>query len=387
MDISSSISSRLSKHNTRIDDLIVKWYRTYLAFICMFALFGYAFTLLFPLLVILASINIYYSLLNSAVIDWTAVLIWSVVLIFAALLCYRITQFKPVQPTGLSITEEKAPEIYKLIEQLHAHFKRPKIHRVVITTEYELDVVKVPKWALPVWSTNTMIIGLPVLLCLSATQFECLMARRIGQFSKRHNPLTNWLYQLRGIWKLYSRAYEKQKYLDSKLLKWFYDAYAVLYTSVTAHVARVDELHADTYTTELYTDVDVREMITADCVYQWYLRDNYWPAVDRIALVEQKPSLTPYQTIASNIHASLKGEKLSTLINEIFQTDVSRKSSVASLRTRLENVGHAEPSMLRQSGAKSARNYLGDSLNSVIDLFDKLWMKNHMEKQKRSKNN
>ncbi len=365
-----------------INELANKWPHTYLALTCLFALTGYIFVLLLPMLAIVAGINIYEILLADNPVDWQGVSIWFAVLIISSMLCYRNIQLKPAPPTGLILSEKIAPEIFILLKQLHTHFKRPSIQRIIITADYELDVIKVPKWALPVWSMNTLVIGLPVLLCHSPKQFECMVARRLGQFSKQNNPLLNWLYQLRAIWPQYSLAYGKQKYPDSKLLKWFYAAYSYLYLAVSVFAARKDELNADSYATEAYNDADVREMITANAVYQWHLHRSFWPAVNKIASVKTRTPLSPYQKIASNIHANLKGDKLATVLDEVFNATPHATCPVPSLRSRLENIGHDTPAMSVDSGTVAATHYLGASLKGVIDLFDKLWLKHHIENQK-----
>ena len=356
-----------------------------MVFVSIVALMGYALVLLFPILVIAAGMNIYETLLNNDAINWETAAIWSVVLIFSALFSYRSLQIKITPPVGLTLVEDKVPEMFKLAQHFQSNFKRPTIHRMVITANFELDVVKTPKWALPVWSTNVLLIGLPVLLCLSPKQFECLMAARIGQFSKRHNLLTNWLYQLRAIWKQYAIAYGKQKYPDSYLLKWLYAAYASFYTSVSVHTARRDKLYADSYAMELFTHEDVREMITAEMTYQLYLQKRFWPAINKIATAETKTPLTPYQNIASSIHSNVENKKLTPLMHVALKSEADRKSPMPSLKQRLMNVGHDAPYMAETTEETAAEKYLGASVSNVIKLIDMLWLKDNVSRQKPAK--
>lgn len=375
MGISDSIAARTGKISRGFDTLISKYTRLHMVFVSIVALMGYALVLLFPILVIAAGMNIYETLLNNDAINWETAAIWSVVLIFSALFSYRSLQIKITPPVGLTLVEDKAPEMFKLVQHFQSHFKRPTIHRLVITSDFELDIVKMPKWALPIWSTNALVVGLPVLLCLSPKQFECLMASRIGQFSKRHNLITNWLYQLRAIWKQYAIAYGKQKYPDSYLLKWLYAAYASFYTSVSVHTARRDKLYADSYAMELFTHEDVREMITAETTYQLFLQKRFWPAINKIALAETKTPLTPYQNIASSIHANVENKKLEPLMHVALKSEADRKSPMPSLKERLMNVGHDAPYMAKTTEETAAEKYLGASVSNVIKLIDMLWHK------------
>ena len=378
MDISGSIRIRLNRLYKRVESLMLKYQRIYLSFVCLFALTGYAFILLLPLLVIAGSQNIYNNLNGNHVANWPNALIWFAVVFCAALLSFRCLRFKPVSPAGLTLSAEKLPEIFKLVEKIRIHFKRPTIHRIIITTHYELDIVKMPRWALPVWSSNTLVIGLPLLLCFSPRQFECMLGRRLGQFSKNHNLITNWLYQLRSTWKQYSLSYGKQKYPDSMILKWFFSAYSFLYSAISIYVVRRDELNADSYAMELFNHEDVREMMTADAVYRHYLDNSFWPAINKTAL----PIVNPHHKLSSIIHTVLQGDKLAGLTNKVFSTEAKWNSPNPSLLHRLDKIAHDSPYMSDHTGVTAASQYLGKSLDIVINLMDKLWLKDALLKRK-----
>jgi Zn-dependent protease with chaperone function len=382
MIIPSSARTRLLKPFGFIESLIHKFPRFYLGCIVLLALSGYAFVLLFPLLVLAGLLNIYEIFALGDIANWQAALIWLVVVLVAALVSYRLSRIKTKTPVGLTLPEDKAPELYKLAQQHHAYFKRPEIHRIVITADYELDIIKTPMWALPVWSTNTMVVGLPVLLSLSKEQFQCVLARRIGQFSKRYNPITNWLYQLRSIWQQYRVIYREQNGFGFEPMKWFFAAYAPFYQMVSLHAARLDELNADTYAMELFNHEAVLETITADALCRWYLHNQFWPAVNKIASIETKSLPAPHAKMASAVHAIKSGEKLDGLIDEVYKQKPRPGDAMPSLQDRINNIGHDEPYMDKQPSGNAAEFYLGSSVKGVIDVIDKLWLKSFLEQRK-----
>lgn len=364
------------------ESVIHKLPHAYFGTVALVACIGYAFVLLLPVSVLAGILNIYHELAFKDVINWQYLAIWLAIVCIAGLASYRMTQIKPVSPAGLTLTEAKAPELFKLVQQLHSHFKRPAIQRIVVTGLYELDIVKTPRWALPVWSTNTMVIGLPVLQSLSPKQFECMVTRRMGQFSKRDNPLTNWLYQLRTIWQQYRVLYAKQKRLGSEPLKWFFAVYAPFYSAISVYAARQDELHADTYAMELFNDEEVRDMATADSVCRWYLQNQYWPAVYKIASIETKSLPTPHAKMATAIHASLKAERLQALLDKVINEEPDYKNARPSLQQRLKNIGHDEACLQEQMTENAATYYLGASTEGVIAIIDKLWLQAFLQKRK-----
>lgn len=385
MSILDSLHRLLDKYDKNIETFIAKFPPAYLTVVCLVAFIGYALVLLPPLLIISASYNLYKTIFIADITNWLSALIWLSILIISALISYRGSQIKITPPAGLTVSKEKLPEIFKIVREYQDYFKRPEIHRIIITSNYELDIVKAPKFSLPVWSINTMVIGLPVLLCHSSKQFDCLVARRIGQFSKHQNPVTNWLYQLREIWKQYSFAYNKLKSLDSYFLKWIYARYATLYESVSIYTARNDELNADTYALELFQNNDVREMITAYMTYQCFLQEHYWPAINKIASIRTKPALTPYHNMMPAIQTNLKEEKLKFLINKTFKAEPQKNVAMPSMQQRLENIGHDTPFLSDNTGNTAAVKYLGESLNNVVNLIDKLWLNDILTLQRRAK--
>jgi hypothetical protein len=381
----NSVQVRLNKLYKFIESVINNYPRSYLGFVTVFAIIGYAYILLFPLLIIISLLNIHQALLINDAIDWQTAAIWLLVTVVAGLVSYRAIRIKFKTQSGLTLTEEKAAELFKTVQQLSAHFKRPVIHKIIITADYELDIVKTPKWPLPVWSTNTLAIGLPVLQSLTPKQCECMLARRIGQFSKRENPLTNWLYQLRTIWQQHRELYSRQKEFGNEPLKWFFAVYAPFYAATSVYAARRDELNADSYAMRLFNDEQVREMVTADAVCRAYLQNQYWPAVYKIAALDKKSLPTPHAKMASALHASLKDARLEDLIEKAYEVKPKWRDASPSLQARIANIGHDKPRMKEYSGKNAAAHYLGTSMKSVITLIDKLWLQSFLQQRKQQR--
>jgi len=378
-------SVRNLRHNFHefVEAVIAKYPRIYLGGVVLLALAGYAVILLFPFLLLAGIPSIYQALTAGNDIAWQTVSLWLVITIISGLVSCRYIQYKPSLPAGLTLIENKAPELFRLVRQMRSHFKRPVIHRIVITPDYELDIIKTPRWALPVWSVNTLVIGLPLLQCLTARQFECMVARRLGQFSKRENPLTNWLYQLRAIWQQYHASYRQQKGTGVEPMKWIFSAYAPLYSACSVYAARRDELNADLYAMEVFNDEEVCEMVTADAVCRYYLHNRYWPAVHKIAAIETKTLPAPHSKMAAAVHATLKAENLAKLVDETLKEKQARKSPVPTLQTRIQNIGHSTPHREELDGTSAAEQYLSTSINGVIAVIDKLWLKTLLEERKK----
>jgi len=351
--------------------------------IILFATLGYVAILLFPLLLLTSIFSIYQEFFLRESIAWHSVSVWLVIAVMSGLVSHRLTQYKRPPFEGLRLAEDKAPELFNQIEQLESRFKRSVIDQVIITSNYQLDIVKIPRTAFPVATLNTLIIGLPVLHCLNATQFERLLARRLIQFFKRDNLVMLWLSQRRVVWQQYRLGYAAQKGFGTEPLAWFFSLYSPLYSSLSVQVARQSELNADFCAMEMYNDEQIREMITADAVCRHYLKIRYWPAVDKIAAMNTATTPTPHKKMAAAMNANFSGDKLAMFIEETFDAESAQDDPAPSLRDRIYNIGHDRPRMEQADAPAAATHYLGGCNENITALIDKLWLKTQLANRKR----
>lgn len=379
------VKNSLNKLHNAFCLLISKYPRLYLAVVSLLALVGYVYVLAFPLVTLISLANILQAVASGIADNWHQILTWTSMLILSGIVTYRAARLKIAPPTGLTLSEDKAPELFGQVRVLHARYKRPDIPRIVITPRYEVDIIKTPRWVLPIWSSNTIVvIGLPVLQSLSPQQLDCMVARRIGQFSKRDNLLTNWLYQLRQAWQQIRTATAKNKATGIEPLRWFFALYTPLYSGVSAYAAILDELHADYYAMQLYNDQEVLDMVTSDALCRWYLEKRYWPAVYKISAAG-KVLPAPHSKMASAIRTNLKGDKLLILIREMLQHQPRWNEPLPSFKSRIKSIGHDKPRVLDFSGETAGTHYLGKSMDGIITVIDKSWRTALINKVKRQR--
>jgi hypothetical protein len=201
-----------------------------------------------------------------------------------------------------------------------------------------------------------------------------MVARRVGQFSKRDNMVTNWLYQLRSIWPLYYSTLEKQRIAGTELPRWFYFVFTPLYCFVSTVAARKDELNADSYAMDIYNHEIVRGMISADTVYRYYLLHQYWPAAEKIYAISSDTIIAPHAKMTSAVRKRLSKEKIVELMSVLIETEPSWKDDLPSLKSRLANIGHESPHMSVPDGDAAAAFYLGKSVDTVTDEIDRRWL-------------
>jgi len=327
-----------------------------LATLCAAA--GYACLLLFPALVFAGISGLEEALHGYATVNWSQVLAWSAVVAVSALVSYRVFSFTPAPPLGTPLVREAAPSLFELVATLDRQYPGIRIDRIVLSNGFELRIVKTPLWGLPVWSSTTLVIGRPLIQCLSPSRFQCALARRLGQFSKRYNRLGNWLYQLREIWPRYCDR-EHPPAFGFQPVAWIFRIYAPLYGVVSLPAARLDELVADNYAMELFSDAEVLDTITTEMVCRMYLTEKFWPVIRKIAASERQ-AMTGFHTgMASVLRTGLQDEKAAGWVAKTLSADPRWDDPLPSLARRVENIGHLHARMDAITGESAAAVYLG----------------------------
>ena len=356
---------------TRIEVLAEMYPRVYLLLTTIVALTGYACLALFPLLVLAGMAGMYHAFFNPLYIAWSPLLGWALVTVCSGLVTYRLFRFRPAPPAGVVLDRELAPDLHGLVDDTAEHYGRIGVDRIVITGGYQLDIIMTPCTALPAGSMRSLVIGLPLMQCLSSQQLVCLLARRLGQFSKRSNRLLNWLFELRDIWPLYrSRdAGADPGYLPVHLL---FTVYAPLYTVFSTAAARLDELRADSYAMEVCSDDEVLEAISTDAVNRLFLRDKYWPVIRKLGAQEATAITKTNAGMMTVLRAGLKNENIGEWIEKAMCMEQQWNDPNPLLVRRLDNIGHAHARLNTRVSESAADDYLPAPVQDMRDALEKI---------------
>ncbi len=341
----------------------------------LIAMFGILFLLMFPYLFLTLPSELYETVIQAKELkDWIDAVIQLVLIGLGGTFSWAIFKLKFSLPTGLDVTEEKFPHLSKLIEELASEFGKPKIDRIIIRDKYEMRVIKTPRSGMPFLNTCTLIIGLPVLQTMSPLYFRALLARRIGQLSTQHTPVTTRLYFLNDIWSQFKISCKRSKNKAAKVLGYFFQLYSPLYQSLLMPLLQNEELEADSYGMDLIHSEDMVECIVYEEVVIEFLNKKFWPKIYHMAKRSKMPEFMPYSQITKVIKAGITDDEISTTIQAALKLDVTHPGLTPSLAKRLNHLGHSRPLPPKRLSKTAADYYLGSSLGKIIQLFDKRWL-------------
>lgn len=361
--------SILQEIGARIEVVSELYPRVYLLLATIFAALGYVLLMLFPLLFVASVVGIYQSFDSTEGVAWITLLIWTLVGGLSGLVSFRITRFRPPLPPGIVLDRAQVPELFQLVEDTIAHYNSPGIDHIVMTRAYQLDIISTPRGLSPMSSTHSLVIGLPLMQCLSTTRFNCLLARRVGQFSKRTNRLLNRLFELRDVWPLYQLPANRT---DSGIapLQHIFSIYAPLYTTISTAAARLDELQADSYAMELFSDEEVLDSITTDTVHRLFLREKYWPVIRKLGSRDAALVTRAHTGIRKVLQAGLQAGSIKRWIENAMTMEQLHNDPWPLLARRLENIGHTHARMDSDITESAAEDYLGSFLSDIAAALE-----------------
>lgn len=339
------------------------------------AIFGILFLLMFPYLIFTLPFELYETVIHAKELkDWIDAVLLLTVLVLSGGFSWAIYKLKFSVPTGLDVTAEKFPHLFKLIEELREEFGKPKIDRIILRDKYDLRVIKTPRSGMPFINTRTLVIGLPVLQTMSPLYFRALLARRIGQLSTEHTPITTRLYFLNDIWMQFKLSCKHSKNIFTKTLGYFFKMYSPLYLALLRPLLQEEELEADSYGMDLINDRDMVECLVYEEVVTSFLNNKFWPKIYHLAKRSKTPEFLPYSQMTKVVKAGITDDEISETIQAALKLDVNNPDEMPSLISRLNHLGHAKPLPPKRLNKTAADYYLGNSLGKIIEVFDKRWL-------------
>ncbi|MCK5721563.1 MAG: hypothetical protein KAI84_03435 [Gammaproteobacteria bacterium] len=336
---------------------------------------GILFLLMFPYLLLTLPSALYDAAATAKDLQgWIDAIILFFLIILAGGFSWAIYKLKFSLPTGLEITKEKFPHLLKLIEELQAEFNQPKIDRIILRDKYEICVLKTPRSQMPFLNTRTLIIGLPVLLTMSPLYFRALLARRIGQLSTQHTPVTTRLYFLSDIWAQFNVSCKHSKNGFTKALSYFFRVYTPFYQTLLMPLLQEEELEADSYGMDLINDRDMVECLVYEDVVRQFLKNKFWPKIYHMAKRSKTPEFMPFSQMTKVVKAGITDDEISETIQASLRVEINNPDPMPSLTKRLNHLGHAKPRPPKRLTTTAAEDYLGSALEKIIPLFDKRWL-------------
>ncbi len=288
------------------------------ALYCFWRPSAVGFLLLFPVLAVcsllLLGLHVWHnpSFTSWQLSDW--ILAASLPVISALCLYQSLQIFKarPPLPPGRPLLRKDFPVLLDRIDELCKTYGAPKIHHVKLNTRFAIQIVCTPKTGLPTGCINTLLIGLPVMSCMSPLHLKLLLAREIGHLALRKRNYLRRIMYLNFIWQQYASYYAESWQPGTALLRLFFVPYAGFFNISVTPAIRQECFVKDSCLLDITPPNNVADVIAMHAIKRRYLNESFWPVLNNKAFTEARPPYLPYSAMGMVINKSL--DKTSTQI-------------------------------------------------------------------------
>jgi Zn-dependent protease with chaperone function len=242
-------------------------------------------------------------------------------------------------PTGIALGPEDNPRLWDWVAQLQNTVllqssqcsnrkqncgKQPVIHQILLTDDFNANLVQLPLWGGLGGHRNYLLIGLPMLYALTPGQFRAILAHELGHLHHQHGLFTGWIYRR------YQRHAVLLNYLQSgrpstvrglliQWLQWYVPYLGKLFFAV----AQADEYRADRYAADCTNVSALAAALLQLHIKASYLTERFWPGLFAQAAYRPDP---PQQLFA------LLGEALQTQVDAAEATQWLEEALTQSTR-------------------------------------------------------
>ena len=275
-------------------------------------------------------------------------------------------------PEGRSVSRAEAPRLFAMCDQLGKRLQAPRVHRTLVTAEFNAGIVQIPRLGLFGWPKNYLCIGLPLTLALSPKQFEAVLAHEFGHLAGSHGRFSARIYRMRQTWALLAAELQDQSRWGAFLFTPFFNWYAPYFNAYSFVLARAHEYDADRYSADVVGARVAADALTDVAVRGETLLGDYWPAFWKHADDSKEPPYPPFERMSAFFKRPLDSE----FAQRALQSNLALSTDIADthpcLADRIKALGEAArmPGTLEDSAAE----YLfGQSLPDLVRSADAEW--------------
>lgn len=346
--------------------------------VALMAVLGYSviFAMLFLLLAItggiawaaLASASVLILLLKTKVIFVLLVMIY---------VLFRALWIKFGQPVGYPLKLKDYPVLQHDLKQLGGLFKAPRLHQVLLTSEYNAAIVQSPRLGIFGWYKNTLMLGLELLMSMPPEQARSVIAHELGHLSGKHGRFSGWIYRVRLSWERVMASLGQQDNFGAGLLHRFFDWYAPAFSAYSFALARANEYQADAVAAQLTSKEAAAQALINSHVVSHLVGEHYWQPFIKLAEATPEPTVSPYQELQGFLQRHrFDSGVLQAQLDKALTGKTGHYDTHPALIDRLAALEY--PAQPPAPAASSAAHYwLGGKLPEIIRHIDTQWLSNN----------
>lgn len=275
-------------------------------------------------------------------------------------------------PTGRELRPDEAPELFAEVERLRAQLAAPRIHRLVLTDEFNAAMAQTPRLGILGWPRNHLVLGLPLMRVLTPDELRSVIAHELGHAGGGHGTFGGWIYRIRATWSVLARQVVAGG--AAKLVRGFLKFFVPRFNAWTFVLARAQEYEADRAAVAVAGARDAANALVRVNVLGRHASETFWPVLGRRAV----ESAVPPAHLLGDLQQSFAGigpGQAKRWLSEAWRRPTDRVDTHPCLRERLTAMGidtvPAPPAGVPPRTAASA--FLGAAEARLTNELETTW--------------
>ncbi len=349
--------------------------RAYLISTTALILFGYGILLTYPFMFV-AGVFMLPTAIPAVLhmTDVVAPLLSLGFMLFGGVGCLALTRLPFNLPRGLVLDAQKLPLLFTEIDTLQHHADLGGVDRVVLNHRFEVELVRTPRFGLPILFTRSLVIGLPLMQSMRPIHFTGALARTFGRASRRHNRLLGAINQHRQLWWQYHRALRRAKTKPLIVpMHYLFQGYNALFQAFSLPAAKRDDLAANSYILEHLCADDTAELLEATAICDYLLQNDYWPRIRASVVASGTPVIPPHAMMAKFLRNAMNRPQTTQQLKQLYQIPPSSLLPQPTLKEHMDSLAihrlRAVPLLLETA----AHRFFDAMHGKVIEQMDEDW--------------
>ncbi len=305
--------------------------------VALLAALGYVF--LIGIVVVIAALV--GAVIYSVRVNWVIIKILLIPLGLAAVVLRSLWVEFP-EPDGHELRYEDAPRLFDLAKSTREATSGPKLHKLLLTDEFNAAIVQRPLLGMFGWHENYLIVGLPLLRGLSADEVRAVIAHEFGHLSGKHSAFSAWIYRVRQTWEQVLLRLHLEQRFGSGIFESFFNWYAPYFTAYSFVLARAREYEADQTSVQLCGKEKTAGMLIKLELRDRLVSEEFWPSFFERAGKEVDVPKETFTEMLCALRQPIGPEKAQTWFSESLTRKHSYVDTHPALGERLEAIGYPD---------------------------------------------
>ena len=283
------------------------------------------------------------------------------------------------KPQGYELDPKSYPLLWEEVDKISKTLSTAPIHNILLNADMNASIAQTPRFGLIGPTTNTLIIGLELLLALSTQQARSVLAHELAHLSGNHSKFAGKIYRLRHSWTHIHQAFIENNAVGTGLISKFFAWYAPYFAGYSYVLARDNEYEADYIASQLTSREAAASALVSVHVLGEFTQQQFWKPLFERPYTQAQPEHQIYTLLRKFYQqANVKNDDFKRYL----RTALSRKTDASDTHPALmERLKALKLNNLHASYAyeQKAITWLEPGVEQVFRHFNRQWVEAYGE--------